>query len=82
MVLIPHIDQDLIGYTVEVEDFQLTYPKDRVQYVDLVTITFVSIDVAKIRDYDNMLFAQPGAVCVSGAVPNDIIITMDEAIYN
>jgi len=62
LLLLPHLDQELIGFNVDAE-FAHGYPKDRVIDIDVITMRFISKDVGQIRDYDNLINVQEGYYC-------------------
>jgi len=84
LLLLPHLDQPLIGFNVDAE-FALTYPKDRIIDIDIVTMRFVSQDVQQIKDYDNLISVQEGYYLDDNQVvagESNLVLNGDFAVWS
>lgn len=79
VLLVPHVDQPLIAYMMRMKKLTPSYPKNRVLYIDVVTVLFESVDVVQVKDYDNMLNVQQGFSNTAGDVR---VVTGAELVTN
>lgn len=82
ILLLPHSDHPLIGYNAEVTEFKHSYPKDKAVEIDIVVMTFKSVLIGPIRNYDNLINAQWGHLCDDQPIQSGVSLLLNGDFTN